>query len=148
MLYDGVCGFCNMSVQAILDHDRRGTMRFAALQSDYARRIIERHPSLRDIDSVVYVERAGEPGRERVYVRSSAALRVASYLGGWWRVLLAGHAYHDPCATPSTSSRATATNFASTTPACCARGVLQRFLARLNATAPDVRRQATGKKSR
>lgn len=96
LLYDGVCGFCNMSVQAILDHDRRGTMRFAALQSDYARRIVERHPSLRDIDSVVYVERPGETGRERVYVRSSAALRVASYLGGWWRVLLVGHALPRP----------------------------------------------------
>ena len=32
LLYDGVCGFCNKTVQMILDNDRRGTLRFAALQ--------------------------------------------------------------------------------------------------------------------
>ncbi|MDT7808972.1 MAG: hypothetical protein QOJ70_2785 [Acidobacteriota bacterium] len=89
MLYDGVCGFCNRSVQLILGHDRRGTMRFAALQSNYARAIIERHPELREVDSVVIVE--GSPGAntERVYVRSGAALKIASYLGGFWSVFLA-----------------------------------------------------------
>ncbi len=87
LLYDGVCGFCNKSVQLILDHDRRGEMRFAALQSDYGRAVVERHPELRDIDSVVYVERQG--GGERIYTRSDAALRVAAYLGGFWKLFLA-----------------------------------------------------------
>jgi len=44
LLYDGVCGFCNKTVQVILDRDRRGTMRFAALQSDYGRVVLDRHP--------------------------------------------------------------------------------------------------------
>jgi predicted DCC family thiol-disulfide oxidoreductase YuxK len=87
LLYDGVCGFCNKSVQLILDRDRRGEMRFAALQSDYGAAIVERHPELRGVDSVVFVEREG--GGERVYTRSDAALKVASYLGGFWKVLLA-----------------------------------------------------------
>jgi predicted DCC family thiol-disulfide oxidoreductase YuxK len=87
LLYDGVCGFCNKSVQMILDHDRRGEMRFAALQSDYGLRVVERHPELRGIDSVVYVEPA--VGGERVHVRSDAALKVAAYLGGFWKLFLA-----------------------------------------------------------
>jgi predicted DCC family thiol-disulfide oxidoreductase YuxK len=89
LLYDGVCGFCNKSVQLILDQDRRGTMRFAALQSDYGLAVIERHPELREIDSVVYVEGSSDATGERVYVRSAAALKIASYLGGFWAVFLA-----------------------------------------------------------
>jgi predicted DCC family thiol-disulfide oxidoreductase YuxK len=88
LLYDGVCGFCNKSVQLILDHDRRGEMRFAALQSDYGQAVIERHPELRGIDSVVFVEQ-GPGGGERVHIRSDAALKVAAYLGGFWKLFLA-----------------------------------------------------------
>jgi predicted DCC family thiol-disulfide oxidoreductase YuxK len=87
LLYDGVCGFCNKSVQMILDHDRKGSMRFAALQSDHGQTVVGRHPELRDIDSVVYVEPT--PGGERVHVRSDAALKVAAYLGGFWKIFLA-----------------------------------------------------------
>jgi len=87
LLYDGVCGFCNKSVQLILDHDRKGSMRFAALQSDYGQSVIERHTELRGVDSVVFIEQAR--GGERIYVRSDAALKVASYLGGFWKIFLA-----------------------------------------------------------
>ena len=87
LLYDGVCGFCNKTVQMILDRDRRGTMRFAALQSDYGQAVIERHPTLRGIDSVVFVESSN--GEERVFIRSDAALKVVSYLGGFWKIFLA-----------------------------------------------------------
>lgn len=87
LLYDGVCGFCNGAVRTILRFDRRGTLRFAALDSDFARAIIDRHPSLREVDTVVFVDNPGEP-EEIVSVRSAAALRVARYLGGPWQVLL------------------------------------------------------------
>jgi predicted DCC family thiol-disulfide oxidoreductase YuxK len=87
LLYDGVCGFCNKSVQMILDHDRRATLRFAALQSEYARAVVARHPEIAGVDSVVFVE--PEPtGGERVYVRSDASLRIAAYLGGFWKIFL------------------------------------------------------------
>lgn len=88
LLYDGVCGVCNRSVQTILRHDRHGTLRFAALDSDFARAVIERHPDLQDIDSVVFIDDPGQPG-ERVSVRSAAALKVVRYLGGPFRLLLA-----------------------------------------------------------
>ncbi|MGA9768219.1 MAG: DCC1-like thiol-disulfide oxidoreductase family protein [Blastocatellia bacterium] len=85
LLYDGVCGLCNKSVQMILDHDKRKEMRFAPLQSDYGRQVIARHPELKNADSIVFVERGSS---ERVFIRSNAALRVASYLGGAWKLLL------------------------------------------------------------
>ena len=87
LLYDGVCGFCNKSVQMILAHDRKNDLRFAALQSDFGRAVVERHPELKGVDSVVFLERT-PGGAERVHIRSEAALRVASYLGGLWRVFL------------------------------------------------------------
>ena len=87
LLYDGVCGFCNKTVQMILARDRRNELRFAALQSDFGRAVVGRHPELQSVDSVVYLERT-PGGAERIFIRSEAALRVAAYLGGPWRVLL------------------------------------------------------------
>jgi predicted DCC family thiol-disulfide oxidoreductase YuxK len=87
LLYDGVCGFCNGAVRTILRFDRHGTLRFAALDSDFARAIIDRHPSLAEIDTVAFVDEPEQPG-ERVSTRSAAGLRVASYLGGPWKLLL------------------------------------------------------------
>ena len=84
LLYDGVCGFCNKSVQTILTHDRKGSMKFAPLQSKYGQEVTARH-NLGHIDSVVFVDRSS--GEERVAIRSAAALQVAKYLGGWWRLL-------------------------------------------------------------
>lgn len=95
LLYDGTCGFCAESVQTVLRHDRRGTLQFAPLQGEFGTAVVSRHPELQSIDSMIWVEPASG-GTERVAVRSSAALRVASYLGGIWRVLLLGYALPPP----------------------------------------------------
>lgn len=84
-MYDGVCGFCDQTVQFILRHDRGGSLRFAPLQSEFAAAVLARHASLRDLDSLVLVERMGAAD-EQVSLRSEAVLRLASYLGGRWRV--------------------------------------------------------------
>jgi predicted DCC family thiol-disulfide oxidoreductase YuxK len=83
LLYDGTCGFCAESVQLVLRHDRRKTLRFAALQGEFGAAVRTRHPSLEWVDSIVWVEPAAPGAPERVLVRSDAALRVAKYLGGW-----------------------------------------------------------------
>jgi predicted DCC family thiol-disulfide oxidoreductase YuxK len=84
LLYDGSCGFCNHTVQLVLRRDRLGTLRFASLQSPFAERVIEGHPELSGIDSVVWVD----PATGQILTRSAAALRVVAYLGGLWRVAL------------------------------------------------------------
>ena len=86
LLYDGLCGFCDGTVQFILKHDRHGTLRFATLQGEYARGVIARHPELQGVDSLVLVEPANDSTSERVSVRSAGALRLARYLGGPWHL--------------------------------------------------------------
>ena len=87
LLYDGTCGFCAESVQFVLARDPEGALRFAALDSATGRAILQRHPEVRAFDSVLFVEPADAANPERVHAHSSAALRVASYLGGPWRLM-------------------------------------------------------------
>ena len=94
LLYDGVCGFCNKGVRTIIRHDRQGEMRFAALQSDYGKAVLARYPELRNVDSLVLVERID--GEEKVSTHSTAALRIAAYLGGAWKLFLIGYAVPRP----------------------------------------------------
>src|SRR5262245_21416070 len=95
LLYDGSCGMCSESVQVVLKHDRRGTLRFAALEGEFGTQVIARHPDLRSVDSMIWVEQDSS-GSERVVIRSSAALRIAAYLGGIWRVALIGYVLPTP----------------------------------------------------
>jgi predicted DCC family thiol-disulfide oxidoreductase YuxK len=82
VLYDGVCGLCDRSVQLILRHDRRGRFRFAALQSDAGRTLLERfHLSPESLDSVVLID-SGQAWR-----KSRAALRIARGMDAPWPML-------------------------------------------------------------
>lgn len=84
ILFDGVCRFCNGSVNFVIRHDRKDRFRFAPLQSDTGRSLLQMHgihPA--ETDSFVLVE-AGKP-----YVKSAAALRVARGLGFPWNLLWA-----------------------------------------------------------
>ena len=52
LLYDGVCGFCNKTVQTILDQDKKGVLKFAALQSEFGESVIARHKELQNVGEV------------------------------------------------------------------------------------------------
>ena len=94
LLYDGVCGLCNRSVHLIIRHDRRRELRFAALQSEYGKSVVARHPELQNIDSLVLVDTAN--GEEKFSTHSTAALQIASYLGGWWKFFLIAYVVPRP----------------------------------------------------
>jgi predicted DCC family thiol-disulfide oxidoreductase YuxK len=82
LLFDGVCNLCNGFVNFVLDHDPAGYFHFGALQSEAARPYLEAHGVPPDsLDSVVLIE------DNRVYTRSSAALRVLRRLDGGWPLL-------------------------------------------------------------
>lgn len=86
VFYDGVCGLCNRLVQFLLKHDKNDRLRFAALQSEFASRVLDRHgidPA--DLDTVHVIENLDEPN-ERVLNRSTAVLRATRELGGIWAV--------------------------------------------------------------
>src|SRR5688500_17586942 len=82
VLYDGVCGLCDRSVQLILRNDRRGRFRFAALQADAGRALLERFGLPPEaLDSVVLVEGG------RAWRKSQAALRIARGMDAPWPLL-------------------------------------------------------------
>lgn len=82
ILFDGVCNLCNSSVQFVLKRDKQGLFRFASLQSDAGRIFLERHGlPTDDFNSFILVE------GEKVYSRSTAALKVTSRLDGGWKLL-------------------------------------------------------------
>jgi len=85
LVYDGDCAFCSRSVQFILRHDRRRTVRFAARGGVEGRAVRQRHPALLQVDSLIWVETID--GRERPLVRSDSVLAIATYLGGALGVL-------------------------------------------------------------
>lgn len=91
LLYDGVCGFCNWSVQFVLKRDRGGIFRFASLQSGLAQQVLARHGVNAADLNAAYVALGYDPDRcdgtsETVLARSDAILFVARQLGGIWRV--------------------------------------------------------------
>lgn len=90
LLYDGDCGFCARSVRFVLAREGRDrSLRFATLQGPTGEAARRARPDLAAIDSVLWVEPDDRGGIARVLVRSDAALRTLTYLGGGWRVLAA-----------------------------------------------------------
>jgi predicted DCC family thiol-disulfide oxidoreductase YuxK len=86
VLYDGVCGFCNATVQFLLRHDERGALLYAPLQSELAHEVLKRHGQRSDdLDTVWVVSDYGTSG-EAVMCRSRAALYCAGLLGWPWKL--------------------------------------------------------------
>lgn len=79
VLFDGVCNFCNASVNFVIEHDKAGYFKFAPLQSEIGEELVAKHGiDTADIDSVIVVE------KDRAYTHSSGALRIAKQLDGIW----------------------------------------------------------------
>jgi predicted DCC family thiol-disulfide oxidoreductase YuxK len=84
ILFDGVCNLCNKTVQTIIKNDTKDLFRFAPLQSDIGRQIInERGIDTENLDSVILIE----PG-VAYYHKSTAAIEIAKDLKGyaWLRI--------------------------------------------------------------
>ncbi|MEO7361614.1 MAG: DCC1-like thiol-disulfide oxidoreductase family protein [Gemmatimonadaceae bacterium] len=86
LLYDGLCGLCDRTIQFVVKHDRNRTLQFAALQGEYAIKLFEQVPDLRRVDSLIFVQLAANGSVQHVLVRSNAVIAIARYLGGLWRV--------------------------------------------------------------
>ena len=86
LLFDGECGFCDATVQWIMDHDPQRVFRMAPLQGETAAKILARHPEVpKDLDSLILVEQ--QDGEERLYWEAQAIGRGATYLRFPWRLL-------------------------------------------------------------
>ena len=79
VLFDGVCNFCNASINFIIEHDKAGYFKFAPLQSKVGENLIAEHGiDTSETDSIILVEN----GSTHKY--SDAALRIAKRLDGIW----------------------------------------------------------------
>ena len=79
VLFDGVCNFCNSSINFVIEHDSAGYFKFAPLQSTLGEELIAKYgidPA--ETDSVILVENG------QSYTHSTAALRIAKRLDGPW----------------------------------------------------------------
>jgi len=95
VLFDGVCNFCDASVNFVIDHDRDGYFKFAPLQSETGKALAAEHglvsatarPEPSDdrvaIDSLILIEDG------KAYTHSTGALRIARRLRAPWSWLYA-----------------------------------------------------------
>ena len=95
VLFDGVCNFCDASVNFVIEHDHDGYFKFAPLQSEAGEKLAREHNlrsetgeaqpqgGLIPIDSVILIEDGA------AYTHSTAALRILRRLGLPWSTLYA-----------------------------------------------------------
>ena len=81
ILFDGVCNLCNTFVRFIIKRDKSGKFKFASLQSDYARTLLNK-PLSPDIppETVIYTENG------KIYEKSTAVLKIMKNLDGFWKM--------------------------------------------------------------
>ena len=86
ILYDGVCGLCNRLNRFVIRRDRKGSFRFASLQSHFAAEALAAYgKDPRDLDTLYVIARPGTPS-ESLLVRSEAVFFILRELGGLWRL--------------------------------------------------------------
>lgn len=80
VLFDGVCNLCDSSVQFIIKHDKKDFFRFAALQSETGKVLLNK-AGLPDsyLQTFVYFEKG------KFYSQSTAALKISKHLNGAWK---------------------------------------------------------------
>jgi predicted DCC family thiol-disulfide oxidoreductase YuxK len=81
VLFDGTCAFCERSVIFMARRDPAGYLKFGASQSPEAAALLSRHGLTRSTArSIIFIEGG------RVYLRSTATLRIAGRLTFPWSV--------------------------------------------------------------
>lgn len=75
VFFDGVCGFCNKSVDALVRLDEDEVLRFAPIQGEVAKSVLpeERRENL---DTICYFD------GERIFTKTRALLEIGRAVGG------------------------------------------------------------------
>ncbi|MCH1625372.1 thiol-disulfide oxidoreductase DCC family protein [Ferdinandcohnia quinoae] len=81
ILFDGICNFCNSSVQFIIKRDSNENYQFASLQGEVGKDLLKKHGLKGDLSSVILIE------GDRAYIKSNAALRICRNLSGLYPFL-------------------------------------------------------------
>jgi predicted DCC family thiol-disulfide oxidoreductase YuxK len=79
ILFDGVCNLCNGAVNFVIKRDTGNVFKFTPLQEKQGVLLLKMHAvDTQKLDSIVLIE------NEKVYVKSSAALRIARKMSNLW----------------------------------------------------------------
>ncbi len=81
VLFDGVCNFCNASINFVIDRDSKGVFKFAALQSDIGQEILKKYGLKQDNFDSIILEKEGV-----IYQKSDAALEIVRNMDGFWQI--------------------------------------------------------------
>jgi predicted DCC family thiol-disulfide oxidoreductase YuxK len=82
VFFDGICNFCNTSVQFVLKRDKKDLFRFSPIQSDKGMRLLPPNTlNQANPDSVILYYKG------KVYDKSAAAIKIATLLGGLWGLM-------------------------------------------------------------
>jgi len=82
ILFDGICNFCNGSVNFIINRDRNDSFRFIPIQSDAGKNLCKQL-GVNPLENDTFIVYKGG----KVYTRSTAALRIVKKLSGLWPAL-------------------------------------------------------------
>jgi predicted DCC family thiol-disulfide oxidoreductase YuxK len=81
ILFDGICNFCNRSINIILKHDKGNYFKFAASQSNAGINLIQKfNLNKTSAASVILID------HDKVYTKTDAVIQIATYLNGWPRL--------------------------------------------------------------
>lgn len=81
IIFDGVCNFCNASVNFIMDRDREGYFKFTANQSEAGQKILGDMGMPTQEVGTLYLFEEG-----KLYSQSTGALRIARKLSFPWNL--------------------------------------------------------------
>ena len=82
ILFDGVCNFCNSSINFVMDRDPSGFFKFGALQSEEGIALLKKAGYQSEyLDSVLLLQDG------HVYRDSEAALRITRKMTGLWPLM-------------------------------------------------------------
>ncbi|HRE41199.1 MAG TPA: thiol-disulfide oxidoreductase DCC family protein [Ignavibacteria bacterium] len=84
ILFDGVCNFCNSTINFLIDRDKENKFKFGALQSDAGQYYLKKFGlNTDDFDTFVLVN------GDKFYTKSTAALKISKELPGLYKLLYA-----------------------------------------------------------
>lgn len=84
VFFDGVCSFCNQSVDFLIKIDKKNRLKFASLQGETAKSKLNQS-TLDQIDSIVYYQES------KIYTKSKAIIKLLIDIGGIWKVAYLGY---------------------------------------------------------
>ncbi len=77
VIFDGVCGFCNKSIDLLMRLDKNKIFKYTSLQGEHVKKL----DISKDLDSIIFYDE-GE-----LYYKSTAVLKILRSLGGIWILL-------------------------------------------------------------